>query len=253
MSCIQVLDEGRRHSARRSRACLRQVLPGRRRRSPARGHRPRPCDLPRLRRGYGWQDHRQQPHRSPGRRRSPSRCLSRSMRSGQRRRLNDHRLRAARVLVVDDEPAILRFLRAGSRRPGLSSSSRPTNGADGARGNAPAQGRPDRARPRIAGHRRPRGHPAHARQRFRRCRSSYCPVATTRPRRSRRWTSAPMTTSRSRSASTNCWRECGLPNVIDCSSKARSRSSAAGDLDRRPGPPHRHGARRGGEILTARV
>ena len=48
---VQVLDEGAGHSAGRSGAGVRQVLPRRRRRSAACRHRARPRDLPRLRRG----------------------------------------------------------------------------------------------------------------------------------------------------------------------------------------------------------
>ena len=58
---------GRGHSARRSRAHLRQVLPRPGRRPEARGHRARPRHLPRLRRGHGRHDRRRQPRRPRGR------------------------------------------------------------------------------------------------------------------------------------------------------------------------------------------
>ena len=69
---------------------------------------------------------------------------------------------ALRVLVVDDEPAILRFLRAGLRQPGLRR--RRGGGRTGGVGRrAAAARRPDRAGPRAAGHRWPRGDPPHSR------------------------------------------------------------------------------------------
>ena len=53
VACIDVLRRGRRHSAGRSRADLRQVLSRAGRRPEARRHGAGPGDLPRLRRGDG--------------------------------------------------------------------------------------------------------------------------------------------------------------------------------------------------------
>ena len=55
---VQVLDEGAGHSARRSGAGVRQVLPRRRPGPAACRHRAGPRDLPRLRRGDGRHHHR---------------------------------------------------------------------------------------------------------------------------------------------------------------------------------------------------
>ena len=55
---LQIARRGRGHPARRPRARLRQVPPRAEGRPGARRHRPRPRDLPRLRRGHGRHDRR---------------------------------------------------------------------------------------------------------------------------------------------------------------------------------------------------
>ncbi len=104
---------GRRrwNSSGRSRAHLRQVLPGPCGGSATGRHRPRPCHLPRLHRSDGGHDPGEQSDRSNGRR-----VHDRLAGSGERSHCarESHMTAASaplRVLVVDDEPAIRRFLR----------------------------------------------------------------------------------------------------------------------------------------------
>ena len=101
--CLQILDEGDGIPPGRSRAHLRQVLSRAKGRSCARRHRPRPRDLPRLRRGHARHDHGGQPHRpdrrgvhhqaaDPGRRPSswtPPHDRRPAQGSGHRRRAAD--------------------------------------------------------------------------------------------------------------------------------------------------------------------
>ena len=70
----------RRHSARRSRAHLRQVLPGAEGRPGSRRHRAWARDLARLRRSHARHHRRGQPHRPDAARCSPSACRSRAQR-----------------------------------------------------------------------------------------------------------------------------------------------------------------------------
>ena len=104
---------GARNTACRSGASVRQVLPRGRCRPPPRRNRPRTCNLPRLCRGDARDHNGRQSHRSnrggvhhyaagSGQRRTAGRGYSVTEGAGP-----------LRVLVVDDEPAILRFLRAG--------------------------------------------------------------------------------------------------------------------------------------------
>ena len=111
-----------------------------------------------------------------------------------------------RVLVVDDEPAIRRFLRTSLSAQGYQVIEA-RDGAGGARTASAATRRTSScsisAFPTCDGLdviRRA------ARRAARPCRSSCCPAAPTKRARSRRSISAPTTMSPSRSASTNCWR-----------------------------------------------
>ena len=63
---LQVADEGPGLPDDDARAHVRQVLPCACRRQSAGGHRPWPCDLPRLRRSDGRHDHRRQSHGTRG-------------------------------------------------------------------------------------------------------------------------------------------------------------------------------------------
>ena len=149
---------------------------------------------------------RRQPHGSPGAVFTIS--LPVAGRRGCRPRRSPHDRRAPaplRVLVVDDEPAIRRFLRAGLSSQGYLV----IEAADGirrARRGLRRQradllvldlGLPDIDGLEVIGR--------IARARARRCRSSCCRAGATRRARSRRSISAPTTTSPSRSASTSCW------------------------------------------------
>ena len=146
----------RRHSAGRSRAHLRQVLPRAGGRPPARRHRPRPRHLPRLRRGDGRHDHRRQPHATAAARSSPSTLPvpadaaaharqphdhgSSAARPGRRRRAGDPPLpahqpdarRATRSIEAEDGEAALEAIapqRAGRAR----ARSRPARTSTGSR------------------------------------------------------------------------------------------------------------------------
>ncbi len=100
---------GRRHPARPDRAHLRQVPPRAEGRPGARRHRPRPRDLPWLRRGHGRHDRRREPDGPPRRR------LHRHAACRRRAPRRSRRMSATpiRILVVDDEPPIRRLLRTG--------------------------------------------------------------------------------------------------------------------------------------------
>ena len=97
-----------------------------------------------------------------------------------------------RVLVVDDEPAILRFLRAGLGSQGYVVLEA-ENGQTALDAVRQQTGRSRGARSRIAGHRRPRGDPAHPRRWL-----ASADHRAVQPRRrggegGRRWISAPTT------------------------------------------------------------
>ena len=108
-----------------------------------------------------------------------------------------------RILVVDDEPQILRALRINLHRPPVRRRHRRRRRRGAARRPPTEPPRPGRARPRPARHRRRRGHPppAHLDPG---ARSSCCPAGSTAATRSTPSTPAPTTTSPNRSASTNC-------------------------------------------------
>ena len=107
-----------------------------------------------------------------------------------------------RILVVDDEPQILRALRINLRRPPLRGRRRRRRRRGPARGRRLAS-RPGHPRPRPARHGRRRRHPRPARLDHA-SRSSCCPAGPAARTRSTPSTPAPTTTSPSRSASTSC-------------------------------------------------
>ena len=112
----------------------------------------------------------------------------------------------ARVLVVDDEPQILRALRTSLRGAGYEVETAAT--AEAALAEA-AMRPPDAV---ILDLVLPDGTGTDVCRELRtgaRRRSSSCRRSATSARRSPRWTPAPTTTSPSRSASTSCWRGCG--------------------------------------------
>ena len=140
---------GRGHSARPDRAHLRQVPPGAEGRPGARRHRPRPRDLPRLRRGHGRHDRRRATGPTGPAPSSPSRCRPppRSPRvTPHDRRPDPHprrRRRAADPPAAAHRPRLAGLRgRRGGRRPRRRSRHRP-------------QPRPRPARPRPAGRLRP--------------------------------------------------------------------------------------------------
>ena len=100
---------GRRDSARRPRACFRQVLPGEEGRSGSRRHRARAGDLARLRRSHARH------HRSGQSRRSDRRRVRDQVADPTRLRAAGRGMTAAplKILVVDDEPPIRKLLRMG--------------------------------------------------------------------------------------------------------------------------------------------
>ena len=101
---------GRRHSAVGAGERVRQILSRAKGRSCQPRHRPRPGDLPRLRRGHAWHDPGRQPQR-PQRRRADHPAAD----PGSVRRAGYRRMSAApiKVLVIDDEPPIRKLLRMG--------------------------------------------------------------------------------------------------------------------------------------------
>ena len=122
-----------------------------------------------------------------------------------------------RVLVVDDEPQILRALGDQPARTRLRRRPRARRRAR-ARPRGPPPPRRRRARPRAARHRRRRGDPRAARAGAR-CRSSCSRCATPSATRWRRSTPAPTTTSPSRSgwtsSSPGCAPRCGAPTPAE--------------------------------------
>ena len=117
-------------------------------------------------------------------------------------------MNGARVLIVDDEPQILRFL-----KPALEASGyqvlHAASGHEALRliaNSAPDLMVLDLGLPDMDG----KEVIARARS-FSARRSSCCRRATARRRRSPRSTSAPTTTSKSRSRSASCWRACASP------------------------------------------
>ena len=181
---------GRRHSAGRPGAHLRQVLPRAERRPGARRHRARA---------------------SRSRAASSRPCsgtitaANRTDRSGavftitlpvpaDSRAAGHRRMSAAplKVLVVDDEPPIRKLLRMGLTTQGYEVLEAP-NGKTGARAAGP-EARPRHPRSRPARHRGARAAAADPRSATRACRSWCCRAAATRPARSRRSISAPTTT-----------------------------------------------------------
>ena len=110
-----------------------------------------------------------------------------------------------RVLVVDDEPAILRFLRAGLGSQGYVVIEAETGqtALDAVR-----QRRADLIVLDLgsAGHRWARGHPAHPRRRCDRCRSSCCPAASDEAAKVEALDLGADDYVTKPSASTNCWR-----------------------------------------------
>ena len=156
----------------------------------------------------------------------------------------------SRVLVVDDEPQILRALRINLRARGYDV----TTAADGREALDAAAARATgrrRARPRPARHRRRRRHRRAARLDDRADPGAVRPQRTARTR----WTRsmpAPTTTSPSRSGWTSCW-----PGCARCSAATPPTTTepvvefgdVVVDLAATPG----HGARRGGPPDPDRV
>ncbi len=166
-----------------------------------RRHRPRPRDLPRLRRGDGRADRGGQPHRPPRRRihHRPAGAAGAPRRPGGRGGMSE----GLRILIVDDDPAIRRFLRTGLTAQGYRPSEAETGRAALA---ALARGAVDLVvldlgLPDIDGLEVIRDL---------RAAGNAVPIivlscATRRRRRSPPSISAPTTTSPSRSASTSCY------------------------------------------------
>ncbi len=164
--CLQVLDEGPGIPAADLEHVFDKFYRVRGCRSPACGHRAwalpsvaassRPCMAP------------SQPPTGPiaRARLSPSRCRCTPMRNGRRRRSNDRGSGPLRILVVDDEPAILRFLRVGLGGQGYRGQ-RSGERTIGTGCGATAPRRSGGARSGAAGHRWAGGHPAHPRIGFR--------------------------------------------------------------------------------------
>ena len=111
--CLQVIDEGPGIPPADLDHVFDKFYRVGGRRPPPRRNRPRTRHLSRLHRGDAWHHNRRQPHRSAGRGVHHHAAGSGQRRAGWRRPSRDRRRRPLRVLVVDDEPAILRFLRAG--------------------------------------------------------------------------------------------------------------------------------------------
>ena len=140
-----------------------------------------------------------------------------------------------RILVVDDEPQILRFLEPALEASGYASLHAET-GREALRLAANAApdlvildlGLPDMDGKEVLTSCAPSPQP----------RSSCCRRATARRRRSPRSTSAPTTMSRSRSRSANCWRACASRFGI-----ARGAAATANRRGRRPDPRLREAAR----------
>ena len=153
---------------------------------------PRAGDRPRLRRGDG---RRAGDRGHPGRRRDDGRRACRWP-SGWRRPTDDagagRRRRGADPARPGGQPRGARLRRRPRR-----------DGRAGARAGRPPPPRRRAARPRPAGHGRPRGDRRAARA-GRRCRSSCCRRAAPSATRWRRSTPAPTTTCRSRSGWTSC-------------------------------------------------
>ena len=98
---------GPRDQARGARTHLREVLSRRARRRAQGGHRPWPFDLAAPGRSDGRDDRGAEPGGAPARR--PI-CRAPSRRPGDADRAEPGRMTGPRVLVVDDEPQIQRFL-----------------------------------------------------------------------------------------------------------------------------------------------
>ena len=194
---ISVTDLGKGIPREGSGQHLREILPARQARRPHARHRPRPCHRQGFRRGDGRHDQ----GRKPGR--QQARHAHHLALSGRFRRQYGHggRMSRERILVVDDEPQIQRFLRPRWRPP-ATRSSRPRTAPKRLKAAATAAPALDHSRPRPAGHGRQGGYRAAARL-VAGARSSFCRPATRKPRRSRRSISAPTTMSKSPSASAN--------------------------------------------------
>ena len=153
-----------------------------------------------------------------------------------------------RVLVVDDEPQILRALAINLRARAL----RGRHGRHrrgGARGRRRAPARPGHPRPRAARHRRRRGHPRPAGLDHG---ADHHPLRPHRQRRQgrRRSTPAPTTTSPSRSAWTSCWPGCG-PSSRRAAPATTCSPSCVRPTHRRPGRPT--GDRADGDRVDVRL
>ena len=147
----------------------------------------------------------------------------------------------ARVLVVDDERAIQRALKATLRPPATTSTSSarvPTRRPGRAQAARPRAARPAAARTARATRSRARSAPG------RTSRSCSCRRSATSARRSRRSTPAPTTTSPSRSASTSCWHACARC-CAGLSTAAARRRRRARRAARRPGRKRVTRTRRG--------
>ena len=134
-----------------------------------------------------------------------------------------------RILIVDDEPPIRRFLRTALAAQGY----RVEEAADGEAALDFLKRNPvdlvvlDLGLPGMDGLevvRQLRGTGLGHRP------SSSCPAATTKPARWRRWTWAPMIMSPSPSAWRNCRPASAPPCAIGCNRKAKSRIFRSGDL-----------------------
>ncbi len=100
----------RRHSARRTRERVRQILSRPKRRSRPSRHGIGACDFARLCRGDAWHDYRHQPRRSQRRDADHQAADPGSPKHSGYRRMSAAPIK---VLVIDDEPPIRKLLRMG--------------------------------------------------------------------------------------------------------------------------------------------
>ena len=142
-----------------------------------------------------------------------------------------------RVLVVDDEPPLLRALAHEPDRPRLRRHHRVHSGRGASRTRSAAASGPDGARPRPARHATASRSSAECANASRRCRSSCCRPAAAAATRWPRSTSAPTTTSPSRSTWTNC-SPGSAPYARRASRDTPGQVVWVGDHRDRPDDPH---------------